>query len=293
MKDEPLTDTFNQLDQSETMDRRGSLRPARDFILNVVLVRSLYESNVGAASRAMSNMGAHRLILINPQCELTYAAQQAAASGQDGLTNKTIYTSWQEFYSYESEGIRIAFTARDGRGRKVMDLNLVYQHIAQQAPQMQKSADAADAADDSPVPVYLVFGPEDWGLSADDLELMHFCACIPTFGKNWSLNLAQAVMIALYELRRCWGGDRTVLDGQIRNRDTTAAKTPFPEESLQTWLEELGYDLSKPKMNVYKVMKRLMLQNTPTQKELGVLETVLQQSIRKLREWKKLTKNSQ
>lgn len=258
-------------------------KPPKDFLVHVVLVRSIYESNVGAASRAMSNMGGDRLILVGPQCELTYTAQQAAASGQDGLKNKTVYANWAEFMENEDAGIRIAFSARDGRGRKVQDMALVYEQILATSPFFQ--VDEGDTA--KPVSIYLVFGPEDWGLSAEDLDLMHFCACIPTFGPNWSLNLAQAVMVALYELRKSWGGTRTLLDGEIRTRDSAITKEIFPEQTLRIWLEELGYDLSKPKMNVFKILNRMLLQNTPTNKELTILETVLQQNIRKLREWKK------
>ncbi|MNY81628.1 hypothetical protein D3C86_2232850 [compost metagenome] len=52
----------------------------------------------------------------------------------------------------------------------------------------------------------------------------------------------------------------------------------------------MGFDLSKRKMNVFIVLRRMLLQNTPTKKELVILETVLQQSLRKLREWKEFQK---
>ena len=59
-----------------------------NYQINVVLVRSLYDRNIGSSSRAMANMGAHRLILVNPQCEITYEAQLAAATGQEALQKK-------------------------------------------------------------------------------------------------------------------------------------------------------------------------------------------------------------
>ena len=256
----------------------------RPFEIRVVLVRPIYARNIGSVSRAMSNMGAERLILISPQCEVDYDAQQAAATGQFALQNRTTYSNWDEFFAKEPEGIRISFTARDGKGRQVRDLSEVYQDIKNHSPQFQTSSETA-------YPVYLIFGPEDWGLAANDLEFTHFCACIPTFGDNWSLNLAQAVLIALYDLRREWGGQRTRLDGQQTFRPQQGVQGIFPDETLKTWLEEMGFDLSKRRINVYTVLRRMLLQNTPTRKELTILETVLQQSIRKLREWKELQKN--
>lgn len=51
-------------------------------------------------------------------------------------------------------------------------------------------------------PVALVFGPEDHGLSNHDLRLVDRVVGIPTEPAYRSLNLAQAVAILLYELRR-------------------------------------------------------------------------------------------
>jgi len=133
--------------------------------------------------------------------------------------------------------------------------------------------------------LYLIFGPEDWGLSNEDLEQAHFNVNIPTFGENSSLNLAQAVLLALYTLRLHWGGERTLLDGQQAPRD--ANFKVFPDESLRQWLTAMNFDLSK-EVNAYSVLKRMMLHNVPTEKELGMLETVLQQSIRKLREYNEI-----
>ena len=253
----------------------------RPFEVRVVLVRTIYERNIGATSRAMSNMGVDKLILIDPQCELTYEAQKAAATGQGGLQNRTTYKSWDEFLKQEPESIRVAFSARDGKGRQVRDIDDVLSDIKDHAPQFQLKSE-------TPFVVHLIFGPEDWGLSADDLELAHFCACLPTFGENWSLNLAQATLLGMFSLRKLWGGQRTSLDGQQQPRVTEPLEGIDTDLTLRTWLEEMGFDLSKKRINVYTVLRRMLLQNTPTRKELVILETVLQQNIRKLREWKTL-----
>lgn len=255
----------------------------RPFDVRIVLVRSLYERNIGATSRAMSNMGFDNLILIGPHCELTYEAQKAAATGQTGLQNRTSYAGWDEFLAKEPESIKIAMTARDGKGRQVRDIDDVLNDIKDHAPQFQVESDEAFT-------VHLIFGPEDWGLSAEDLEHANFCACLPTYGENWSLNLAQASLLTMFSLRKVWGGDRTKLDGGKKRRAPQGVPGIDPEQSLRIWLEEMGFDLSK-RLNVFTVLRRMLLQNTPTKKELVILETVLQQSIRKLREWKEFQKN--
>lgn len=255
----------------------------RAFEPCVVLVRTIYDSNIGASSRAMANMGVHRLILIDPKCEVTFRAQQAAATGQAALQNRTTYPSWQDFHATEPEGIRICFTARDGKGRQVQDLQETLEWLKKDHPALQKKDEAA-------IPVYLIFGPEDWGLSADDLELTHFACSIPTFGDNTSLNLAQAVLLGLFILRSTWGGERARLEGQqpVRRRGSQAV---FPEAALHTWLAEMGFDISNRRISVYSVLKRMLLHNVPNSKELKILETVLQQGIRKLREYNELRRS--
>lgn len=255
----------------------------RPFEVRIVLVRTIYERNIGATSRAMSNMGFDKLILIDPKCEITFEAQQTAATGQTGLQNRTTYHSWEDFLAKEPESIKIAFTARDGKGRQVRDIDEVLKDISEHSPQFQLTSEA-------PYLVHLVFGPEDWGLAAEDIEHTNFCACLPTWGENWSLNLAQAVLLGTFSLRKAWGGQRTTLDGGDVRRAPQGIEGIDPEKTLRTWLEEMGFDLSKKKINVFTVLRRMLMQNTPTKKELVILETVLQQSIRKLREWKELQK---
>lgn len=254
----------------------------REFDIHVVLVRTIYESNIGATSRAMANMGFSKLILVSPQCEIGYPAQQAAATGQFALQNRQTFSSWNEFYDAHPNGIRICLTARDGKGRQVRDLKEALTWIKTEDPQFQKSAEAA-------VPVYLIFGPEDWGLSAEDLNMTHFACSIPTYGDNNSFNLAQATLLALFILRDSWGGKRSLLEGQQPKRKPTE-ESVFPEQALRTWLEEMGFDTSDRRVSVFTVLKRMLLHNIPSTKELRILETVLFQGIRKLREYNALRK---
>src|SRR6185436_16123206 len=49
-------------------------------------------------------------------------------------------------------------------------------------------------------PIALLFGPEDNGLTNDELDRCHVVAAIPTDPAYRSLNLAQAVLILGYEI---------------------------------------------------------------------------------------------
>ena len=185
-------------------------------------------------------------------------------------------------------GVRLAVLRLD-HPRLILFVDLerrvdeVLQDIREKSPQFQLESE-------TPYVLHLIFGPEDWGLSAEDLEMTNFCACLPTYGDNWSLNLAQATLLAMFSLRRAWGGERTKLEGQQTRRAPQGIEGINPDQTLKTWLTEMGFDLSKKRINVYTVLRRMLLQNTPTKKELVILETVLQQSIRKLEEYNKLRK---
>lgn len=260
----------------------------KKYQINIVLVRSIYPRNIGSCSRAMSNMGAQRLILIDPQCEIDFEAQQAAATGQFALQNRVAYKNWDDFYNNEPNGIRIALTARDGRARAVYDLRSTLDRLKQMN---------TDSRLESLEQIYLIFGPENCGLSLDDVKDCHYCCSLPTFGDNWSLNLSQAVLLALFILRDSWGGERTTLDGQFRPREFKESEDVkkaniIPDKTLKLWLETMGFDITKRRVNVYTVLKRMLLHNVPTAKELKIFETVLQQNIRRLKE-SKTTQNSE
>ncbi|MES2802158.1 MAG: RNA methyltransferase [Bdellovibrionota bacterium] len=257
----------------------------RKLDVRIVLIKSIYERNIGSTSRAMANMGFKNLILLAPQCEITFDAQQAAATGQYALQNRVVYKTWAEFFKNEPQGLMIATTARDGRGRQAQDLQTTLNYFLETNADVKKESD-------QPFVVHIIFGPEDAGLSAEDISHANFCCSIPTFGDNTSLNLAQATLLAMFITRSVFGGEKTQLEGQQKPKALQKkGEGIFPDESLRTWLTEMGFALDKKKINVYTTLKRMLLQNTPSAKEFRVLEIVLQQSIRKLRAFNDLKKD--
>lgn len=236
----------------------------------IVLVRTLYDSNIGSVSRVMSNMGIEDLILLQPECKLTYSAQQAAASGQEGLRHSRTYSSWDDLLRHESEGLRIGLTVRGGRERDVRPLTEILQLCESQ------HCDKLD------LPIYLIFGPENWGLSNEDLEHTHFAASLPWFGENSSYNLSHAALLALYLFHQVKATpDKSPT--KTETEDLPAAN--FPDNTVKLWLESLGFDVTRTGVNVYSVLKRLLLHSVPTEKEVRTLEVVLHQSIRKMKEY--------
>ena len=235
--------------------------------IRIVLVRPKYPRNIGMVARAMSNYGLKHLILIEPQCELTIEANEGAANAQDVLKAATIYPHWQRFYDWEHEGIRIAFSARDGKRRESFDFATSLAMDPDLRPALSSKA------------TYLIFGPEDHGLADSDLDYVHRIFLMKLPGTNQSLNLSHAVLNALCILH-------ATLDTNLSlPLEDEKEKFFFPDQTLRKWLETLNLDLeTHQRVNAYTVIKRLMLKGFPSTKELRMVETVLQQTIRKLRE---------
>ncbi len=150
----------------------------------IVLVEPQIPENIGAAARAMKNMGIRRLLLVNPKnFDLTRVSKMATGSSIDVVNEIEIFEDLLEAlgpYEYV-----VGATARLGAHRPALTnpgrlaRNLV--SISQKNR------------------VALMFGPEDSGLSNHHLRYCHSIATIPTADFS-SLNLAQAVMVLCYEI---------------------------------------------------------------------------------------------
>ncbi len=150
----------------------------------VVLKKPKYAENIGAAARTCFNMGISELILVRDE----YPSYEDMAKM---ATHKAVHLIDQMQVHEELSqalapfGFVIGTTARLGRKRTVerppRDI------IAEILPLLAGNR------------IALLFGPEDRGLTNDDLKYCQYTSCIPT-AEFASLNLAQAVAIHCYEL---------------------------------------------------------------------------------------------
>lgn len=218
----------------------------------------------------MVNMGFSDLILIDPKCDLDFEARQAAANGQGPLSQVQIFESWDQFNQSCDQGLRLAFSAKDGQSRIVMPLMETLQTLNQFNPFSEDT------------PVYFIFGPEDWGLSNEDLGYCHRSVVIPTYGPNSSLNLAQAVLLGLYSYRQFFGGQVTDIRQRTEESDFVQDPEWFPDSSLIKFLTAMRFDLSDRRVSAYSTLKQFFLRAVPTIKEKRLLASVFEQAARKI-----------
>jgi tRNA/rRNA methyltransferase len=154
----------------------------------IVLFRPKFSENVGSTARAMANMGSSELIVVSPQeWDEGRARALATAKGQDVLDSmKVVDDLEQALAPFETV---YGTTARVGGWRKGV---LTPETAALRAVTELKSG----------AKVAVLFGPEDKGLTNDETKVCGRLVTIPTAGEASSLNLAQAVLILLYEFMK-------------------------------------------------------------------------------------------
>lgn len=154
--------------------------------LRVVLHRPRFPENIGSAARAACNLGIARLDVVDPECfdpeRIRRMATHAAGKVVDGIRR---FDSLAE--AVADCQVVVGTTARRGGER---------QKVA--TPETMAQRLVALSAENQ---VALVFGPEDRGLTNEDLRLCHELVTIPT-AEFASLNLAQAVVILCYTVFR-------------------------------------------------------------------------------------------
>jgi tRNA/rRNA methyltransferase len=189
--------------------------------VRVVLVRPRGAANVGAAARAMKNMGLRELFLVRPAVRRRSAATMAVHA-RDLLDGAAETPSIEE--AVADCGLVVGTTCRRG----------LYRAAAQSpeslAPLILERARCARVA--------LLFGPEDHGLSNDDLKVCQRLVCIDADRAYPSLNLAQAVLLCCYELRRAARGATAVSDPI---EPAPAADVDFMLGRLQAALLRIGF----------------------------------------------------
>lgn len=190
--------------------------------LVVVLVRPRNPLNIGAAARAMSNFGAHRLRLVNPFAE-GFREARSAVGASDLLSSAEEYKTVAE---------AVADCAL------VVGTTAVRQRVLQQpVRRLDEPSGSAIRQQLQTQRVALLFGSEKIGLTNKDFSHCHWLLNIPTKEKNISMNLGQSVAVCLYELARS-----TPLPPPLQESEpATAGQTEHIIESLLEALRISGY----------------------------------------------------
>jgi len=225
--------------------------------IRIVLVDTSHPGNIGAAERAMKNMGLGDLVLVRPQ-QFPHAEATARASGAaDLLESARVFQSIGE--AVGDCGLVIGTSARPRAANWT-----VLDPPAAAARSLEASADR---------PVAILFGGERNGLSNEDLAACHALMNVPANPEYESLNLAQAVQIVTWEIRMAGAPQVRRLEPEAP--PATAGQIENLRGHLATVVAQLGFKDERNAANLVTRLERLLMRAVPDEKEVQILRGVL------------------
>ena len=231
--------------------------------IRVVLVNTAHPGNIGASARAMKNMGINQLTLVEPKDFPSGVAVGRAASATDILESAVVVDSLEE--AIADCGLVICASARS---RKIPWPMLSPEQSARKVIEEMSITNIA-----------LVFGREDSGLSNEELQLGHFHIQIPAEGKYSSLNLAAAVLVICYEIRKVAGKRNADAQNQRREPWDQEFATGDQVEHFYQHLEQVLIDIKfhdpKNPRQLMQRMRRLFGRVRLDVMELNILRGIL------------------
>ena len=224
-----------------------------------MLVRPASEGNVGAAARAMLNMGLRDLWLVDPRLDRYDPIRWMAHGAEEVVESIRSVATLAE--AVADTTVVMATTGRKRRWR-----SWPIKDPTEAAGVLLESASTSRVA--------VVFGPEDKGLSNEDLSTCTHMARIPTDAAQTSLNLAQAVLLMAWEIRRHVLADLHPLPARTRV-PATADQVDGTIDQLTQVLYRVGYFLGRNELQVRTTARQVLSRTTLTRDEIGFLRGAL------------------
>ena len=151
---------------------------------SIVLVRPQLPENIGLVARAMDNCGLKELIIINPRERWpNEIAINTSANSKSIIKKAKVFNSLEK--ALFKFNFVVAMSARKRFLQKPYQDNI--NQLFEQFPTNKKIA--------------ILFGPENSGLSNEDLKLADLIFNINTSRSNPSLNLSHAVLLISFAWR--------------------------------------------------------------------------------------------
>jgi len=236
-------------------DSNPAGNPMHGSSVRIILVEPAGEWNVGAVARVMKNFGSRELFLVQPRCDwLGEKARQMAVHAAEILI--------------QAQVVPDLATALAGCHRAVGTLGRTPpgEPLKQVLPWL-----LADTQ-----PVALVFGSEDRGLTWAELQLTQRRVTLPTSPDYYSLNLAQAVGICLYEIYQ--------YQQQYPQPNPASAGHSVPLELIEDYLRDLedlllsvGYLYPHTRKRRMAKIRQLLHRAAPSAAELALLRGMIRQ----------------
>lgn len=246
--------------------------------IRIVLSRTSHPANIGAAARAMKTMGLSRLILVAPNLMATPMTPEPpsfdpqspssfrlpeesfilASGAADVLEQAQTVATLKE--ALADTVISCALT---GRRR---ELSAPLQTPRELTPELLSAAENGHTA-------ALVFGNETFGLNIEEVQQCNRLMTISGNPAYFSLNLAQAVQVAAYEIFSQTG---TVMS-QLANdhQPATHAQTEGMIEHWSAVMEQLGFFRRRNGERMMRRIRALFHRADPSREDIDIIRGFL------------------
>lgn len=225
--------------------------------VRIVLVETFHPGNIGAAARALKNMGLEQLWLVNPREFPSQEADSRAAGAKDLLERARIVSSVEE--AIADCQLVVGTSARE----RSYDLPL--QDLESAATQIWQEAQEGQVA--------ILFGRETMGLNNKEMLLCNRHLYIDANPEYPVLNVSQAIQLVCYELRRA----TRVID------PASLEPAPYPRqhemvlffEHLERVLRRVNFIIPQHEGRVLDKLRRYFNRTRPEKAEMGMLRGIL------------------
>jgi tRNA (cytidine32/uridine32-2'-O)-methyltransferase len=242
--------------------------------VRIVLVETSHPGNIGASARAMKTMGVQELALVRPKFFPSAEATALASGADDLLTRARVCASLAD--AIADCGLVVGTSAR---ARSIGWSMLTPRECGRAIRAHMLDADRADGA--TRVRAAVVMGPEQSGLTNEDLARCGALVQIPANPDYSSLNLAMAVQLLCYELRMAWieseAGVATGPDSNAQERSppATAGELEGLHEHMERVLEDAGFLHPDHPRQLKLKLRRLFHRARPDRDEVNILRGML------------------
>ena len=223
----------------------------------VILVEPREEGNIGAAARAMANMGLDEMVLVNPVVNVGQVARAFAVSAGHILDSARYAETLPEALApYQRI---IGTTSARARDLPVAPLN-------------PRALPGVLRQDDAESRTALLFGSEVSGLDNEQLSHCGVLVRVPCAPVQPTLNLAQAVLVVAYELYLA-RLESSTLEGQ-RPQSATGEEIEGFFGQLLPVLQSVGFQRDDTFDSVVRDLRRMAARSGITSREITILRGI-------------------
>lgn len=235
--------------------------------IRMVMVNTTHPGNIGAAARAMKNMGLSDLALVEPKVFPSEEATARASGADDILAAAKVSATLEE---------------------AIADCELVIGASARLRAipwPMLTPREAAQMAAGTTAKTAILFGREHSGLTNEELECCHYLLHIPCNPEFSSLNIAAALQVVAYEIFVA------AEENPVEAKPMSPLATGEQMASFYGHLEEALHEVrflheKKSSPSLMRRLRRIFNRARLEQKEIHILRGVLNAVQRQLKRYR-------